>query len=499
MTAEQGFTGHETETAQHPLVRAAISDALSRLPEKHSLEAESRIRRGIENRLGPAILESEIIGDQLSSPEYKNYVAEMNEFFQGAKVGTVICPDGRINPYLSLGDPSVMAFHQRLAGIPEVRPSTSSAEGYVLNDPNITGALVSSVRRGKKKNAGMELVEFLGPHINSDAPSHGCGALGIIVGKDQLIEIGMRFGAIDRYYRDLGNGFFAFNNAASSIKELQVPSTTFDISHDAHSQGLIYGLRDVHKDFNANLSLRENLVNASNQGEIVMTEFLDHAFRDKIVEIDNTIYPEGGKVEPLDPTKLAENIMRIGRIAKEITKQEEEKGFQFIPRDLIEGKSDTAKRVLAYMLIRNVVYRTLSNIQPGNHALMEHNERWIRVGSSGPSNIGHVPFVLRTQGSLRDGDIQEVFALESILRDSLKRIGVKPLDEATVIVVGATFDPSIYASRDIAQEQKDVTFSTVGNDAARIRNARPADIENGNRVVLGALFCSDRTITEIVR
>jgi hypothetical protein len=311
----------------------------------------------------------------------------------------------------------------------------------------------------------------------------------------------MRFGGIAQFHDSLGEGFYAFDNMARGIKDLQIPSTTFDLTHDIHTQGLITGIRNVYTEFDPNRTLRENLINLHRDRKIVMTEELDEVFHGRIHEIATQLYGDDHEIQnPLDPGTLADNIMKIGRIAKVITQEEEERGFDFIPDELTQDATPIARRALAYTLIRNVVYRRLADIRAGHHSLVKHNEEWIRVGSSGPLNIDHVPFVLRTPSKrLRDDDIDEVFALEGILRGALQLKGAKPQEEATIITVGATFNPGMYANEEIAQEQKDILFSTVGNEAARIRNKRPNDIKNGHRVVLGVLYGADKTITEIVR
>ncbi len=485
------------------IVASATRDALSRLPEGNGHEARARILRGIENRFKPTVLESEEIADQLKTPEYLHYKEEIAEFLDWARIGIIVCPDGRINPYLAISDPGVMVFHQRLAGKPEVRPSSGTQGGMTLNDPNITGGLVTAVRKRREINPEVEMIEFIGPHIYSEEPEHGCGALKLQVSKNERSTTSMRFGGIERYYDELGAGFDAFNNAATNNRELGVPSTTFDISHDIHSQGLIFGIRSTYPEFNPNKSLRENLVEQHREGKIVMTEFLDDTFKARIHDVAESMFgPDHEIANPLDSTRLAQNIMKIGRIAKAITLEEEARGFDFIPEDLIKDATPTAKRVLAYTLIRNVVYRRLADIRAGHHPLLKHNEETIRVGSGGPRNIDHVSFVIGApNGQLRESDIDDVFALEdNILRGTLKsEKNVDPEKEAAIIVVGTTFDPSKYIDEETAQAERDIAFSTVGNNAARIRNMRPNDIRNGYRVVIGAFFGPDRTITEIVR
>jgi|GEM_PF-4336643 len=491
----------EGEAPDHPLVQDAIEDALSRLPVNHARETRNRVINGIRNRLGPAIIENSIIQEQLSSPQFQFYVSkEIIPFLNGAKVGASPCPDGRLNVYYTIGDPDVVVFHQRLAGEPETRPSTSSkGQEYVLGDPNIIGSMVDSIeRRRETYGDDVELVEILGPHINSGEPLNGCGALKIRIGKTQHPSFGMRFGGIDTYYQNLGNGFYAFNHTAEKI--LGAKATTFDISHDIWSQGLVFGLRNMVQFFKEK-SLRENLLDKHEDGVIIMTEMLADEFHDRIEQKDTELNPNYGQVNPLDPHKLAENIMRIGRIAKELTLEEETSGYPLVKnKDLIANNTPTANRVLAYTLLRNVVFRQLAQIKTGGHNLLGHNERWVRIGASGPINVDHVPFILRTpSGVLRDQDIEEAFALEGILRDALEHIGVKPYDEAAVLMTTEEYDPNMYRDQRIAKREYEIAYSTAGNNAARIRNKRREDINNGVLVVLSALIDPDNNYSEIVK
>jgi hypothetical protein len=496
MSAEQpissrDFIPHPERPERHPLVIAAIADALSRLPEDHSSAAEFRVVNGIEKRLAPAIMESEAIAKQINSPEYLEEIEKTRDYLECAIVGAVVCPDGRIAPIFSLGAPKVMTLHQRLAAKPEVRPSTSKKGAFTINDPDLTSSLVNSTEKKIEKSGEAELVQFMGVHINSEDPVHGCGAMGIEIGKTQLLESGMKFGGIEEYYKDLGEGFFAFNTAAETV--LKIPAITFDIAHDIYSQGLIFGLRDAHERFDKSKSLRENLIELHHKKQVVMTELLDPVFRERILALD-----EGG-IDPFDYNLIANNLIRIEKTARALAQQEEKTGFSFIPEALVKDASPVAKRVLGYTLIRNIVYRTLAEVEAGNHPLIQHNERMELVGPVSLRNIASTPFVLRTpHGVLRQDDIDSVVALETILRGALRNIRVKPEEEATIIVVGETFNPALFVPES-RQAQKNVVHSTVGNEAARIRIQRQKDVDNGNTVVLAALFGPDKTFSEIVK
>lgn len=497
LTQSGDFVPQSERPIRHPLVAAAITDALSRLPENHLKEAE-RVVRGIENRLAPAIMESEIIARQINSPEYRQEVAEMEDFFECAIVGDTICPDGRQDPIYTIGSPKTVVLHQRPAAKPETRPSSTKRGAMTLNDPNITASLWNAVKRTKARIGTAQLIQFGGVHINSEDPINGCGAMKAAISEKQNPADGMRFGGIARYYGDLGDGFFAFDTVAETV--LEIPSRTFDLTHDIHSQGLITGLREAYVQIDTAKTLRENLTQMHQRGQIVMTEFLDPLFRERIRELYRDLFPEGTPINPIDYNQFAGNLIKIGKIARSLTREEEDRGFNFIPDHIIQDATPIARRVLAYTLIQNVAFRTLANIQPGNHPLLKHNERWMRVGSSGPLNIDNVSFALRTpHGSLDDEDMGAVFTLEDILKSALKHSGANLDEEATVIVVCDTFEPEKYATPEIAGQEREFTYSRVGNEAARIRNERKEDIANGRRVVLAALIGKDRTITEVVK
>jgi hypothetical protein len=490
----RGFTTEEGVSFAHPITIAAYKDALSR---RHVKEAESRIRNGLK-RLEAAVIESESIAEQLNSAEYQQEVAEMDEFFECAIVGDTICPDGRIDPLNTIG-PKPVVLHQRPAAISEVRRSSSKLGAMMTDDPNTTASLWNAVEKTKARTGGdAEIVQFGGPHINSEDPIHGCGGLKEAVSKQQNPTDGMRFGAIAKYYQDLGLGFFAFDTFAETF--LKIPSRTFDLTHDIYSQGLITGLRDAYPHFDTGKTLRENLIQMHQSGEIVMTEFLDPMFRGRIQNVYQELFPEGGPINRADYTQLAKNLIKVGQVARRIAREEETRGFDFIPEHLMEGATPIARKVLAYTLIRNTVFRTLAGIRPGNHGLLKHNERWMRVGSSGPLTIDNVSFVLRTpSGYLREADLEDLTTLEGILDGALRGAGADVNSEAKVIVVCGIFEPEKYIDKATAEQEREFAISRVGNDAARIRNQRPEDIENGRRVVLGALIGKDRTITEIVR
>jgi hypothetical protein len=501
---DQVKTNNLSERAT-PLMLAgmAIEDALSRLKNAKP-EAIARNIRGITNRFKPAVEESVIISEQLRSDEYRKFTNETIAFLGGRLKGWVVCPDGRILPYLSEGEPRVVTFHQKLAGIPQTRPSSFDGKP-LLNDGTITGTIISVVKDRKIRYPNVEIEEELGPHINSDEPTHGCGALKIEISKHQVPEFGMRFGGIDKYYEDLktegGDAFHAFDNLVGRVPELRgIHSITFDITHDAYSQGLIVGLKDTYPEFDENKTLRENLLDLHRNRKIVMTEMLDHAFHTRINELDNELFGDLGGMNPLDPKMLAKNLIRIGNIARQLTLEEERKNFRFIPEHLLENASDGDKRSLGYTLLRNIVYRTLSDIEPGAHALLEHNEQWIRIGYGGPLNIDNVSFVLRIPpGDIRDQDIAESQALHPILRGALAKKGIKVTDEAIVVVVGALFDKTRRATPEIADEDHEIIYSTIGNNAAKLRLANKDDIENGAMVVIAVIFDPDGTIAEIVR
>lgn len=482
------------EKTVNALLNDAEKDALERISSQ-TPEATARIKNTLERRLKPYVTENEVIAQQLDTPEYKAFIKEADEFL-GAKTGVAICPDGRISSF-SLGDPRVTSFNRRLQGLPEIRKSTRTGKA-VLNDPDLAASITTSIQ--EKKNGGdktPEIVEFIGPHIHSQHPEHGCGAcITKLKSKGRTPELGMKLGGIAEYFEELGDGFFAFDNVAEAAGGR---GTTFDLAHDAFSQGFIVGLRQEYKNLNESLSLRENLSKLSQAKKILMTESLDSGFRQTI--LDEAAKLGKSRIDVNDFYKFAENAMLIGRIAQKLTMQEQEKGFQWLPDNIKQGKSDTAIKVFAYYALRNVVYRTLGNISSGQHHLLEHPERLIRVGPIGAEfNMQNIPFIQNApRGRFEPIDIQGAKNLYHLSYEILQHQGVDFRQEGRIILVTGEYDQTLYANKKAARKGFNEIASVVRNNAAWIREELNDGVQAGEAIVIGCIYDpATRKLTNIL-
>ncbi len=490
------------------LVNAAKKDALIRLPDKAEVAARERVTTAIENRFGPYIEESKEISRQLNTEEYQSYIREIDDFLD-VTYGSVVCPDGRILA-ISFFDPRVGRINRRLAGMPDVRRSTEDA-APVLDDPTISAAIGNAIIDREEAGGSTDVVEFIGPHISSENPDHGCGATkGKVTGKGRPAKTAMKYGGIYAYFDELGDEFVAFDTVA---KRAGGTGWTFDMTHDAYSQGLIFGLKKVYDEKNKHMfdpqaSLRENLKKLHENGNILMTELLDERFEGAIIEAAQV---RGiTQINSRDPKNLAENVMTIGHIAKEITQQEEESGFDWIPQHLRtyhnefsgeeESKPANVIRTLAYHAIRNSVYRILSGIPLGEHDLLEHPEQLIRVGPVGAAyNVETIPFIQVTpDGELKQKDVDGVKKLYGLSEGILPELGVDFEKEGRVIVTTGEHDTTIYRDPKIANSALLKEKKIVQNNAAKLRDEFSEGIPTGDTVIIGVVYEKNTAIAHIV-
>lgn len=482
------------ETTSHlinRLVQLAARDALFRLPKDASTEAQVRVANAIKNRFLPHVEESEIIAEQLTSPEYRQFVQEQKEFL-GVRLGVVVCPDGRIAAS-AIVDPRVGHVHRRLQGMLETKGSSKHPGKFVVDDPLIDSAVAEAI---VQRPDNPYFVELMGPHIDSIHPEHGCGAAKGKISKAKKgvpTAVAMKNGAIPEYFDELGEKFSAFTN---TITDASGKATTFDMTHDSYSQGLIFGLKDTYHLFDPSKSLRENLVTLHAEGKILMTEFLDDKVRTALSETDLA----GSLKETLDdPNHFAQNFMLIGRIAKELTLHHEQNGFSEIglPKHFTEGHSEATIRALAYHAIRNSVYRVLGGIEPGNHKLLHHPEKIIRIGPIGAAfNRESISFIQVTPpGDLRPEDISGAEALYGLFEGIAPTVGIDLENEARIIMVTGEYHPTGDPDQTRLQEVQ----RQVNKNAAKLREVFAEGIRTGSTVVIGAIFESGtRKMTHIV-
>lgn len=495
---ENGTVSPEVLIRIDSLIDTAKRDAVERT--NGTPEAKLRVVNAIENRLRPYITENEIIGQQISSPQFEASLREVEDYIQG-RMATVDCDDGRITADQIAG-PREISIARRLQGLPEVRWSTKLKDKKIIKDPDIVSSLKNYIVREKRNgNPYPIVVEFPGPHIFSTNTKHGCGKeMAKIEASGSTVEVEMWDGGINDYFNELGEeGFEAFNNTIEMLGGIGV---TFDTTHDAYSQGLIFGLKDARHKFDREKLLRQNLLDLTHNGDILMTELLDRKFRQQIMDMagDQGFHDY---IDLNDYEHYGRNQVLISKIALEISKQEEASGFDWVPSKLLEGKDERAVRALGYVALRNVVRRVLGNIVLGEHGLQEHPEQIIRVGPIGADfNIQAIPFIHHTSSGLfHNADLIDLGTLSGLLKKSLAEYhGVDFTKEGRILMPTGIFDRKVYANNEFAEEAREMVNSVVGENAARIRDQYARGVANGEIIVIGGLHePRTRSLTDIVK
>lgn len=445
--------------------------------------AQERVKNALERRFLPYLEETQIIAKQISSPQYISFVTETEDFLD-ASVGIVVCPDGRIQ-LIAIGDPRVLGVVRRPMGLPPTRSSTRNNEP-VLDDPDLAASIDIQLARRIREGKNPELIEFIGIHIHSTEPIHGCGAFTSLArGQGHSADVGTKLGGIKEFFTRLDDHFYATDNNA---RRADGKGTTIDLIHDAYSEGLIFGLRDAHSQFDPNISLRENLKELHDQEQILMTELLDGLFREEVLR---RAYAEHGvdKLDIRDPHQFAKNARLIGTLAREITEVEEKNNFNWIPKTISKEKSQTAIKALAYLAIRNSVYRILGGIRPGMHDLTEHPERLLVVGPTAPAfNRENIPFIHKTaRGPLQPEDITAVKFLYALAESVMEKQDIDLKSEGRIILVTEEFKPGLYRDKNVASEEYAKVKSAVRNNAARIRIEFSEGVKSGETIVLGCI------------
>ena len=483
------------KNAVFDLAEIAREDAKKRL-SKFTSDKVVRVDNSIDLLFKPYILEELVITEQLNTGEYMSHAASITKFL-GTTVAIDVCPDERIAK-IALGDPRVLKLYRDPQGLPKVRPSTvGDSNKMVLNNPYVSAAIKTDIRREKAKNpnATLKHVQFVGPHINSGSPyKHGCaGKTEFLRDQGLYPDITMIYGGLETYFEELGDGFYAFSNSVGGC-------TTIDLVHDAYSQGFIIGLREGYKKFDHSKNLRENLEMLHENKAIIMTEKLEFSeaiwagAKEKGVE---------SKIDINNYFNFAQNAILIGEIAKKITIQQEEKdNFSFIPSPIRENyKDETVLRVLAYHIIRNVVYRTLAEIKPGEHNLQHHIGKLVKASPVDTIHVENLAFEKSTiPGEYQESDIKDLKKLHDFSIDSLKTQGYDITKIARCIMVAETFNPNRYVNTEEAMGEEEFKSDTVRNNAAWIRERFHKPVKDGQTVVIGALYNpATRMLTHIVK
>ena len=474
-----------------------------------SQEAQRKIETSIDRRFRSYVEEGEIIAEQISSDKYKRFINTTRDFLQ-TRPGGVQCSDGRILN-VAIFDPLVGLLHKRPQGMPETRYSATD-ESAVLEDEIVAGKISASLKKRKEKGYNPEVVEFLGPHIDSMDTMHGCGAAKAKIkagGRPQseAEKEGMKFGGIDLYFDELDSQFFAFE---TDIKRAGGSGTTYDMIHDSYSQGLVFGLRDAYLEglLDPEKPLRENMEDLHSTKKILMTELLDEKLVDDIALAKQKLGIDGDKkIDIKDSHKFAENLILIGDITREIVEKQEhsEEGFSWIPTDLKKDKTENTVRTLAYMAVRNSVYRDMANIQPGNHDLREHPEQLVRVGPTGATfNTENIAFVEVTPNARLTQDdktgVDKLYGLAYTHMPKLKdELAADFSKEGRIILVTGGIDADKYRKRSAAIDDFEVTAAIVRGNMSQIRKEYPNGVPNGDTVVLGAIYDEKtRKIIEVI-
>lgn len=477
------------------LLQEAVAAAIERSDK--SAAAKERINNAIKNRLFPYLEENEVISAQILSPEYQKFLKETEAFLK-AQIEIVQCPDGRIAP-IGLADPVYANIMRRPQGLFSTRAS-SRTDKPVPTDPDLVSELITAVE--DRKAAGEvkpSVVSFVGPHIDSHEATHGCGASNAkLTARGHVGVIGMKQGGIKEYFEELGDGFFAFDNVAELVG---ATGATFDLTHDSYSQGFIIGLRDAYDSFDPAKSLRQNLLALAAEKRIIMTELLDDGFKERIEKSALKHGLKSGRINVSDHHAFAKNMILIGSVAREITLQEEARDHAFLTAHIRTKRSHIIARNLAYLVIRNIVYRILGGIEPRNHKLLKHPETLLRVGPVGALyNIKNIAFIQTTpRGRIMQDDIDIVNVLYSLSQGVLLALGIDLSKEGRIILVTGVYDADRYRSDTIAHAELNYIKGTVKYNASVIRKMYEPSVEAGETVVLGALFDPDtRRLTHIV-
>jgi hypothetical protein len=477
------------------LVEIAREDALSRIDG--SQDARARVENALERRLAPAVAEAHSIADQLSSPEYKKF-REETEAYLGVFWGRIACPDGRII-VMATGDPKAVHTERTLEGLPGVRKSNGV---YIPGNADNVAAVVSYIQDEKEKGIRHpEIIEFIGPHGNSENPLEGCGGgIGYQVRGGHAPENSARLGGIAEYFGRTHDGWFAYDNLA---RRQGAVGTTFDEWHDAHTQGLVYGLRDANPQFNRNYTLRQNLNDLADKDEILMTERLAASFQERIkAKSRERGISQTESLDIHDYRNFATNAIAIGEIAREITQEEEMAGFSWIPRALREYRTEKALRTLGYNAMRNATYLILADIKAGEHRLVHHPEQLIRLGRIGADfNVRTIAFIQATAGGqLTSLDMQRLDALYNLSYSTLRHQGVNLEEEARIIRVTDAFDPDRFRDDRAVKRERLAVDAQLTENADIVRERYADSIATGETIVLPCIHDpKTRKLTHILK
>lgn len=488
------------EDSTRRLILEAGKCALTRI-DPNSPEAKTRVLYALGERLTPFVLEDLIIAEQINSEEYRRHEKEISDFLD-CLLGADLCPDGRIS-IQAIADPRVLGVARTLMGAPKTRKSTQDEGKQVLDDPDKAASVEIQIRKRIREGKNPELVQLMGIHIDSHDPENSCGA-----GMDEIEKTSKdpkkekADGGIKHYFDKKGHTFVAIENNAKNIKDeekgVQGKATFVDMVHDSHDESLIFGLKNAYKSYDPDKTLLENLQIMSTNKQILMTSQLDEVFGAQIQALAGELGVKS--LDPKGPKNFAETSIVLGKIAKQITHQEERSGFNWIPDAIKEGKSEAAIRTIAYISIRNTAYRKLCGIEPGNHELKDHPESVLIVGPTSTFNRENIGFPLKTaRGPLQSSDVKTTKFLFDIHQSSIEKRLHNEDTEGRIILVTGEHEPEAYIDEDHAQEELIKTRMTAMNNAALLREMFKDSVKEGRTVILTAIMHpGTREILQIV-
>lgn len=483
------------------LVQHAKDVALGRV---NSPEARNRVETALEGPFRQYALEAEVIAATLTSPEYESFTERVDGYLNHARIGWIACPDGRIAG-LAMGPARVASGYRKLRGLPRTRRSSITGESMPVNSV-LNASVHAAFQQRERQNRPKLLVELIGPHIYSSHPDHGCGAAaGKLSGMGSgmpVTEQTMWDGGLQEYFAEAEEtgAFDAFVNIA---RRSGGEGITFDITHDIATQGLIFGLRQAHRDLDSSITLQENLYKLASRGAIVMTELLAVQWRQRIVKmiqnIDSTFSPSHPK-DVRDFTQFGDISILMGTAALEFTKQLEKEGFSFLPETLRGETAPDGIRVLAYHLVWNAIYQVIGGIKHGHHALIRHPERVLRAGPIGADfNVGTIPFILGTAQKLTDVDVADAFALYGLMARFLPGQGVDLKNEARVVMATAAFNPNSYKNEEAAEADRQLARTYALENASLMRTALKRAEQHGYTVILPVLHHTVRRSLSVIQ
>lgn len=484
------------------LVKKAQQSAFEEI--KTGGAARKRIKTAIINRFKPYVLESEIIAAQLSSEEYHRFRTETEKFL-GALVTIAACPDGRIS-VLSLTDPRTALVSRVTQGRLATRVTVREKVPIPLNTDLRATIWTKLKRMNAKTRKTPQLVNLMGPHINSDDPIHGCGAAAEeLSGEGSGLPAALttlHFGGVHNYFRILqaSGEYWAVDNFVAIAGG---KGTTVDYTHDLYSQGVIVGLGQSWKYFKKGKSLRENLLYLFEKKKIVMSELLIDTFKKPIIEkagkIDSRI-PHGKLLDYRNPSYFAYNAMLIGKVAQQLTLEEEKKDYRLLPVFIRKIYDKQVLKIVVYHLLRSVAYLVLGDIVPGKHWLIHHPEQLLRVGPIGADfNVKTIAFIETTPPTFTTSDTHTAFFLYRLMEKCLTSQDVDLKKEARTIMVTAGFNHSIYAGKEVIDAEYDKVKTQVIDNAAHLKISVKRAVSEGATVVIPMIhYTENRSVIDVV-